>query len=54
MVRVKSFKSKTLDTINGQNSVPVFFVINYQDQGQVFATKRVSTTENILYNLTWV
>ncbi len=32
----------------------MFFVINYQDQGQEFATKRVSATKNVLYTLNWI
>jgi len=54
VLRVTIMEYETLDTINGQDNVPVFFVINYQDEGQEFATKRVSATKNILYALNWV
>jgi hypothetical protein len=54
VLRITLMEYKTLDTINGQNNVPVFFVINYQDQGQEFATKRVSATKNVLYTLNWI
>ncbi|KAF5074010.1 hypothetical protein DSECCO2_185120 [anaerobic digester metagenome] len=54
VLRVTLLEYKTLDTINGQDNVPVFFVINYQDEEQEFATKRISATKNVLYTLNWV
>jgi len=54
VLRITLLEYKTLDTINGQDNVPVFFVINYQDEEQEFATKRISATKNVLYSLTWV
>ena len=54
VLRITLMEYKTLDTINGQDNVPVFFVINYQDEEQEFATKRISATKNVLYTLNWV
>ncbi len=54
VLRITLMEYETLDTINGQNNVPVFFVINYQDEGQEFATKRISATKNVLYTLNWI
>ncbi len=54
VLRITLMEYKTLDTINGQDNVPVFFVINYQDEEQEFATKRISATKNVLCALNWV
>ena len=54
VLRVTILNYTTLDTINGQDTVDVFFVINYQDQGQEFATKHISANKDVLYALNWI
>jgi hypothetical protein len=54
VIRLTILECATNDTINGHNPVNVFYEINYVEQGQEFATKRITTYEDTLYYPNWV